>query len=93
MDRDTGTSVHANLGMFVLVLMSHGDNGSISAKSHYESIHLEDIYKLLSSQNFPVMRGRPKMVILQTCSGGYVKHFHFMSMLFAYIKLIYMMND
>jgi hypothetical protein len=67
-DRDTGTSVHANLGMFALVLMSHGGYGTISTKDG--TLKLVDIYRLLSSQNFPAMRGKPKMVILQACSGG-----------------------
>mgnify|MGYP001792531762 CR=1 FL=1 len=69
-DRDTGTSVHANLGMFALVLMGHGDDGTISAGD--DVIRLGDIYRLLSSHNFPAMRGKPKMIILQACSGGQV---------------------
>ena len=73
-DKDTKESVHANLGMFVLVLMSHGDHGTIAAKDGNTGtiiqIKLVDIYRLLSPQNFPAMRGKPKMIILQACSGG-----------------------
>ena len=73
-DKDTGVSVHANLGMFVLVLMSHGGYGTLAAKNGntgtMTQIKLVDIYRLLSSQSFPAMRGKPKMVILQACSGG-----------------------
>jgi hypothetical protein len=72
-DRRTGTSVHANLGMFVLVLMSHGGSGTISVGN--ETIRLVDIYRLLSTQNFPAMRGKPKMIILQSCSGGHILMF------------------
>lgn len=68
-DRDTGTSVHANLGMFVLVMMSHGDYGTIVGKDGTH-LRLVDVYRILSQQNFPEMRGKPKMIILQTCSGG-----------------------
>ena len=71
-DRDTGISVHANLGMFVLVLMTHGDYGTIAFKdgNGIEQIKLVDLYKLLSPENFPAMKGKPKMIIMQACSGG-----------------------
>ena len=74
-DKDTRESVHSNLGMFVLVLMSHGGYGTISAGD--DVIRLGDIYRLLSSHNFPAMRGKPKMIILQACSGGQVYYFSF----------------
>ena len=79
-DKDTRESVHSNLGMFVLVLMSHGGYGTIAAKEGntgtMTQIKLVDIYRLLSSLNFPAMRGKPKMVILQACAGGvYIKSF------------------
>ena len=67
-DKDTKESVHSNLGMFVLVLMSHGGYGTLQVGG--KAIKLVDIYRLLSPQNFPAMRGKPKMVILQACSGG-----------------------
>ena len=67
-DRDTKESVHAILGMFGLVLMSHGGYGTLQVGE--DVIKLVDIYRLLSPQNFPAMRGKPKMIILQACSGG-----------------------
>ena len=71
-DRKTHTPVHANLGMFVLVIMCHGDFGTVKAKEggSYKHIRLVDIYRLLSPQYFPPMKGKPKMIILQACSGG-----------------------
>ena len=71
-DRDTQTAVHANLGMFVLVIMCHGDVGTVVAKEggSYKHIRLVDIYRLLSPKEFPGMKGKPKMIILQACSGG-----------------------
>lgn len=69
MDKRTGSSVHDGLGMFVLVLMTHGDLGRVSGCDDI-NLRLTDIYKLLSSQNFPAMRGKPKLIILQACSGG-----------------------
>ena len=68
-DKDTRESVHSNLGMFVLVLMSHGGYGTLQVGRH-DVIKLVDIYRLLSPQNFPAMKGKPKMIILQACSGG-----------------------
>ena len=75
-DKDTGVSVHANLGMFVLVLMSHGGYCTLAATDEDSptgdaiQIKLVDIYRLLSAQKFPAMKGKPKMIILQACSGG-----------------------
>lgn len=71
-DSRTRTPVHSALGMFVLVMMSHGDTGTIIAKEGNEHKHIKlvDIYRLLSPKNFPAMKGKPKMVILQACSGG-----------------------
>lgn len=63
------TSVHEGLGMFVLVMMSHGNTGTIEGCDN-RAINLVDIYKLMSSQNFPAMRGKPKVVILESCCGG-----------------------
>ena len=70
--KDTQTSVHANLGMFVLVIMCHGDLGTVIAKEEglEKHIMLVDIYRLLSPKYFPAMRGKPKMIILEACSGG-----------------------
>lgn len=64
-----GQSVHRQMGMFVLVLTSHGDEGCIIGCDRV-FIRLTDIYDLLSPKNFPVMRGRPKIVIVQACAGG-----------------------
>ena len=80
-DKDTKESVHSNLGMFVLVLMSHGGYGTIQVGE--DVIKLVDIYRLLSPQNFPAMRGKPKMIILQACSGGvYTKKSRVMFIMF-----------
>ena len=56
--------------MFVLVLMSHGRQGNIIVDSNGQSIRLADIQALLSPQNFPAMKGKPKWMIVQACSGG-----------------------
>lgn len=69
-DEHTTESIHRSLGMFALVIMSHGGNGTI-AGCDGKDIQLLDIYKrLLSSTSFPAMAGKPKLVILQSCSGS-----------------------
>lgn len=63
------TCVHEGLGMFVLVIMSHGGTGTITGCDN-KHVRLVDIYNLLSSQNFPAMRGKPKLVIHAVGAGG-----------------------
>ena len=65
----TGRSVHEDLGMFVLVITGHGAEGSVQG-SDAEHIRLTDIYQLLSARNFPAMKGKPKLIIIQACAGG-----------------------
>ena len=65
---DSGHSVHRDMGVFVLVLTSHGDEECIIGCDRVY-IRLTDIYDLLSPRNFPAMRGRPKIVIIQACAG------------------------
>ena len=65
----TGRSVHEDLGMFVLVITSHGAEGTVVGSDH-KHIKLTDIYQLLSAKNFPAMKGKPKLLIIQACAGG-----------------------
>ena len=50
--------------------MSHGTTGNIIVDSNEQPIRLADIQDLLSPQNFPAMKGQPKVMIVQACSGG-----------------------
>ena len=56
--------------MFVIVLMSHGERGDIITDSEGQPVELVDIQDLLSPKNFPAMKGKPKLMIVQACSGG-----------------------
>lgn len=62
-------SIHNDLGMFVLVITSHGAENAICG-SDGARIRISSIKQLLSPKNFPAMKGKPKVVILQTCAGG-----------------------
>ena len=61
---------HKTLGMFVLVVMSLGKRNDVILDIERKPVKLMDIYDLLSPINFPAMAGKPKLVIVQACSGG-----------------------
>lgn len=54
--------------MFVLVIMTHGDYSTV-ANPDSTLENLEAIYKRLSRDQFKAMTGKPKLIILQSCSG------------------------
>ena len=68
-DQTTGESVHKNLGVFVLMITSHGYEHCIAGVDH-KLVKLTDIYDLLSARNFPAMQGKPKLLFIQACAGG-----------------------
>ena len=72
---ETQREEHNRLSMFILVLMSHGTRGNVIMDSSNHPVDLIDIQDLLSPKNFPAMKGKPKVMIVQACSGG--KSFYF----------------
>ena len=56
--------------MFVLVLMSHGGKDNLIYDSNNQPVSLVNIQDMLSPKNFPAMKGKPKLMIIQACSGG-----------------------
>ena len=56
--------------MFVLVLMSHGGRDNLIYDSNNQPVSLVNIQDMLSPKNFPAMKGKPKLMIVQACSGG-----------------------
>ena len=69
-EEETQIEAHKDLGMFVLVIMSHGQRGDIILDVDKNPVDLVKVYNLLSPAKFPAMAGKPKMVIIQACSGG-----------------------
>lgn len=61
--------MHGALGSFMLVILSHGDEGAILG-SDSKHLKITDILDLLSPKNFPAMKGKPKVVIIQACAGS-----------------------
>ena len=68
-DNQTGESVHKDLRSFILVITTHGDEGSVGG-SDGKQVKIMEIIDLLSPKNFPAMRGKPKIVIIQACAGS-----------------------
>ncbi|XP_067935149.1 caspase-2-like [Watersipora subatra] len=67
---ETRNEDHDDYGIFILVIMSHGsENDRISGTDGHD-IKLSDVHDLLSAGNFSRMRGRPKFIITQACSGS-----------------------
>lgn len=67
--RETQLPIHEKSSMFALLLTSHGDEGTIIGCDG-KHVRLSDIYKLLSPANFPAMKKKPKLIIIQACAGG-----------------------
>ena len=67
---ETQREDHYRLSMFVLVLMSHGTEDNKITDSNGQTVKLTDIQGLLSPRTFPAMKGKPKVMIVQACSGG-----------------------
>lgn len=61
---------HYTFGMFAIALMSYGGEGDVIQGSDGILISLPEIRDLLSSCKFPAMAGKPKLMVVQTCSGG-----------------------
>lgn len=61
--------IQCNLGAFVLVITSHGDEGTVIGSDGVH-IKLTDIYGLLAPKYFPSMKGKPKLIIIQACAGS-----------------------
>ncbi|XP_067936777.1 caspase-3-like [Watersipora subatra] len=67
---ETRNEDHYDYGMFVLVIMSHGSESDRISGTDGRDIKLSDVHDLLSAGKFSRMRGRPKFIIIQACSGS-----------------------
>jgi len=66
---ETGESVYKNLGVFVLMITSHGTEGCVAGVDG-KLVKLSDISKMVSARNFPAMLGKPKLLVIQACAGS-----------------------
>ena len=67
---ETSHQNHRKYGMFFLCLMSHGCEDEVVLGSDQVGVKLKDIFSLLSASSFPLMAGKPKVVVIQACAGG-----------------------
>ena len=79
--------------MFVFVIMSHGIRGDYVLDRERQPVDLVKIRDLLSPHHFPAMKGKPKLIIIQACSGGwFISIFRFwfecLNFLYVYFSLI-----
>ena len=61
---------HKAYGMFVFVIMTHGERCDLLLDCKGEPVDLMIIKDLLSPRKFPLMERKPKLMIVQACSGG-----------------------
>ena len=62
---ETQRDEHKGLGMFVFIIMSQGITKDVLRDRVNQEINLQRIRDLLSSANFPAMKGKPKLMIVQ----------------------------
>merc|ERR1719422_945208 len=60
--------MHQEADMTVVVILSHGKDGVVYA-SDGQSINMEYIYEFFNNRNCPLLRGKPKFFIVQSCRG------------------------
>lgn len=56
--------------MFALAIMSHGEENDIIVGSDNQPIRLVELKNMLSKTNFSEMEGKPKLIVIQACSGS-----------------------
>ena len=67
---ETRKAEHRSYGMFVFIIMSHGMRGDVLLDRDNQEVDLVKIRDLLSPRKFPSMKGKPKLMIVQACSGS-----------------------
>jgi len=60
------SSKHLNAQSCILCLMSHGEEGSLTAQDGGK-IYLDQVYNLFSNINCPNLAGKPKLFFIQCC--------------------------
>jgi len=61
-------TVHQQLDMAVVAILSHGENGSIIC-TNGEKVPIEDILSKFNNREAPPLKGKPKFFIFQSCRG------------------------
>jgi len=70
LEEETSLEVHKHYSMFVLVIMCHGLEDNKIILPSREVVPLRKLCDKINGNNFKYMKGKPKLVIVQACSGG-----------------------
>jgi len=69
LNQEIQTTEHERFGVSAFIIMTHGtENFIYGTDSHL--VKLSDILDLMSPYTFKAMAGKPKIVVIQACSGG-----------------------
>ena len=60
--------MNAEADMAIVVILSHGKDGFVYSADG-QSINMEYIYEFFNNRNCPLLRGKPKFFIVQSCRG------------------------
>jgi len=69
LNRDVQNTEHERFGVSAFIIMSHGAENLIYGTDS-RPVKLSDILDLMSPCTFKAMAGKPKIVVIQACSGG-----------------------
>lgn len=67
--QETQRIEHETLGMFALIIMTHGSELELFGTDN-KGLNKNEVFHRLSAKNFKYMAGKPKLVLIQACSGG-----------------------
>jgi len=69
LDKERHHSEHKTANMFVMFVLSHGEDGHFYA-SNGEKVLIQKIMDYFDGQNCPALREKPKLFFVQACQGG-----------------------
>jgi len=68
LENERGLDCHRNADAFVLVLLTHGGQGSVYGIDG-EKVLVDDITTLFDGRNCPQLQNKPKLFFIQACQG------------------------
>ena len=68
--QEYGGKNHDKFVAFVLIVMSHGDEKDIIFGVDNDSISVRQLMKEFQAERCPSLKGKPKILIIQTCRGS-----------------------
>jgi len=69
LNREIQNTEHERFGVSTFIIMTHGTENFLYGTDS-RPVKLSDILDLMSPYAFKAMAGKPKIVVIQACSGG-----------------------